>query len=81
MEEVQEKERQGLEELIDEDFWLLELATNAGRDVKKKRTGTLLIVHSICNSEGQLVIDRIQLMAKMTPHQLKLVFNWVEVDT
>jgi len=29
------KEREGLKELIDEDFGLLELATNAGRDVKK----------------------------------------------
>ena len=49
-----------LKEFIDEDFGLLELATNAGRDVKQK-DGKLYIVHSICNSEGQLV----WLMAKV----------------
>jgi len=37
MEEVSEKERQGLKELIDEDFGLLELATTAGRDVIKRK--------------------------------------------
>jgi hypothetical protein len=39
----------------------------------------LFIVHSICNSEGQVGIDRIRLMAKMTPHQLKLVpIEWMQ---
>jgi len=52
-------------EKIDEDFGLLELATNAGRNVKKK-TGILYIVHSICNTDGQLGIDRIRLIARMT---------------
>jgi hypothetical protein len=37
---------------IDEDFGLLELAKNAGRDAKK-RTGILYIVHSIYNTDGQ----------------------------
>jgi hypothetical protein len=37
MEEVPEKERQRLKELIDKDFGFVELATNAGRDVKKER--------------------------------------------
>jgi hypothetical protein len=44
--------REGLKELIDEDFELLELATNAGREVKKRTW--MFIVHSICNSEVQL---------------------------
>jgi hypothetical protein len=34
MEEAPEKERQELKQLIDEEFRLLELATNARRDVK-----------------------------------------------
>jgi len=34
MQETPEKEREKLRELIDEDFGLLELATNAGRGVK-----------------------------------------------
>jgi hypothetical protein len=71
MAEVPDKECQELKEIVDEDYGLLELATNAGRDAKK-RTGTLFIVHSICNSEGRLGIDRMRLMAKMTPQQLKL---------
>jgi hypothetical protein len=33
----------------------------------------LFIVHRICNSKGQVCTDRIRLMAKMTPHELKLV--------
>jgi hypothetical protein len=69
MEEVPEKEQRDLKELIDRDFGLLELTTNAGRDAKK-RTGMLFIVHSICNQLGS---DRVPLMAKMTPHQLKMV--------
>jgi hypothetical protein len=69
MGEVPEKEQEELKQLIAEDIGLLELATNAGRDIKK-RMGTLFIVHSICNSEGQLGVNRIRLMAKMTPHQL-----------
>jgi hypothetical protein len=72
MEEVSGKEQKDLKELINKDFGLLKLSTNAGRDVKKKRekkrTGMLFIVHSICYSEGQLGNDRIRLMAKMTPH-------------
>jgi hypothetical protein len=47
-------------ELINKDFGSPELSTNAGRDVKKERR-MLLIVHSSCNSEGQLGIDRIRL--------------------
>jgi len=35
MEKIPEKEREELEELIDEDFGLLELATNARREVNK----------------------------------------------
>jgi len=58
--------------LIDGDSGLVELATNAGRDVKK-RTGMLFTVYSICGSEEQSGINRIRLMARMTPHQLKLV--------
>jgi len=34
MQEIPEKEREELKELIDEDFGLLELTTNAGRVVK-----------------------------------------------
>jgi hypothetical protein len=67
LEEVPEKQQEDLKELIDKDFRLLELSTNAGRDVKK-RTGMLFIVHSICNSEGQLGNDRIRPVTKMTPH-------------
>jgi hypothetical protein len=37
MEEVPEKERQGLKESIDEDFELFELAINGGRNVKKEK--------------------------------------------
>jgi hypothetical protein len=55
MEEVPEKEQEDLKQLIAKDFGLLELATNTGRD--KKRMGMLFIVHSICNSEGQLGIS------------------------
>ena len=50
---------------------MLELATNAGRGVKK-RTGIPYIVHSICNIGGQLGIDRIRLMAKMVPQKPEL---------
>jgi len=35
VQEIPEKEREELKELIDEDFGLLELATNSGREVKK----------------------------------------------
>jgi hypothetical protein len=41
-EEVPEKEQEELKELIDKDFGLLELATNAGRDVKKGHECCLL---------------------------------------
>jgi hypothetical protein len=41
-----------------EKFWFLagflELATNAGKDVKKKKKEKNVDVHSICNSEVQL---------------------------
>jgi hypothetical protein len=50
MEEDPEAEHEELKELID---GLLELATNAGRDVKK-RMGMVFIVHRICISEGHL---------------------------
>ena len=57
---------------------MLELATNAGRDAKK-RTGILYIVRSICNTDGQSGTDRIRLMARMTPQQLRLVpIEWRE---
>jgi len=36
MQGLPEKECQGLKELVDGDFGLLELVTNTGRDVKKK---------------------------------------------
>jgi hypothetical protein len=42
MQEIPEKEREELKELIDEDFGLLELATNAGREVNKEREYCLL---------------------------------------
>jgi hypothetical protein len=42
MEDVPEEERQILKELMDGDFGLLELATNAGRDVKKEQECCLL---------------------------------------
>jgi len=54
-----------------EDFGLLELATNAGGEVEKI-TGILHIAHTICNPED-LSINRTTLMARVTPHQLKLV--------
>jgi hypothetical protein len=53
--EQHRKEREGLNELIDKDFGLLELAMNAGRDVKKNVTAFLTPRYSW-----------IRLMAKMT---------------
>ena len=39
----------------------------------------MYIVHSICNTDGQSGIDRIRLMAKMTPQKLRLVpIEWRE---
>jgi hypothetical protein len=47
MEEVPEKEQEDLKELIDRNFGLLKLSTNARRDVKKKEQECcLFIVHS-----------------------------------
>jgi len=71
VQEIPEKEREELKELIDEDFGLLELAINSGRAVKK--TGILSIAHSIRNPEGHLGIKRITLIARMTQYQLQLV--------
>jgi hypothetical protein len=74
------KDREGLKELIDEDFGLLELATTARGDVK--RTGILFTIHNIRNPEGQLGINGIRLMAKMTPHQLELVpIKWKQKNS
>jgi hypothetical protein len=75
LEGIPETEREELKhEKIDEDFGLLELAANAGRDAQK-RTGILYIVHSICNTGGQLGFDRIRLMARMASQQLRLCTN------
>jgi len=57
--------REELKEVVDKDFGLLELATNARRDVKKG-TGNTSIGCSICNLDGQMGINRIRLTARMS---------------
>jgi hypothetical protein len=72
LEGIPENEREELKHKMDEDFGLLELATNAGKCVEEK-TWILYIVHSICNTDEQLGIDRTRLMTRMTTQQLRLV--------
>jgi len=65
LEGTPENERDELKrEKIDEDFGLLELATNAGRSMKKKRKPGILycILFTVFVTLG---IDRIRLMARM----------------
>jgi hypothetical protein len=71
---ISENEREELKHKIDEDFGLLELATNAGKSVKKKHGYCILfIVFAILMDK--LGIDKTRLMARMTTQQLRLVTN------
>jgi hypothetical protein len=71
LEGISENKREELKHKVDEDFGLLELATNAGKSVKKNMD--TVYCSQYLHTDEQLGIDRIRLMTRMTTQQLRLV--------